>query len=336
MPLVRVSPKVMEKGSRVELSCEAPHSLSGAQCAFYTHPSGEVFTQTNSSSHGCMLSVSGTELLGQRAGKPRTEVGVRCDYQERGRPRSPKSQSVTVVVWDADMLTKPHLEVPQSQLNVGDKAIMRCKSDSGKPCSFYRNQTLIRTVSYNSEHKFCHLSVSVDELLGDREFNGTTVLSVSCGLQLTLGGELNTTLYSEAKTISVTGSFQKDVSTEEPPNIQPTTSQSADGHSTTGNDGALWVVVAAAAGSFTVLAGAVFCLIRCRQNSSLPAGTSNRFQQGDPVYSNINFSPQQREPVNTQEDSTCYSTVGYDHSTETPAARVQFANGAEYATITRH
>ncbi|KAJ8408561.1 hypothetical protein AAFF_G00251960 [Aldrovandia affinis] len=178
----------------------------GVQCTFYANTSREVFTHTNPSGHVCVRSVSGTELLGQRAARVRTVVSINCDYTEREkgeRHQSQLSKSVTVVVWDTVMLGKPHVDITQTQGYIGENVYIRCKADSASQCLFYRDQALIRTVSYNRDHKFCYLSVSVDELVGDREFTDTTVLSVSCGVELTLDGELNIIHHSDTKAISV-------------------------------------------------------------------------------------------------------------------------------------
>ncbi|KAG9353948.1 hypothetical protein JZ751_012072, partial [Albula glossodonta] len=208
MPLMRVNPNVIIKIDQVELICEAPSSLSGFQCTFYTHPSRQVFAHTNSSGHMCVLPVRGADLLaGLGAGGLRTEVRIYCVYRGSGEGeinQSEPSQNVTVAVWDTDTLTNPLITVHQTHLDVGQKAIIRCTPDHADHCLFFSNQTLIRRVSYSSKHKFCHLSVSVDELVGDREFMGKAALLVSCAVEVTLGKELNHTSYSDVVTTSVT------------------------------------------------------------------------------------------------------------------------------------
>ncbi|KAG9353949.1 hypothetical protein JZ751_012073 [Albula glossodonta] len=208
MPLMRVNPNRMVKSGQVELICEAPSSLSGFQCTFYTHPSRQMFTHTNSSGHMCVLPVRGTDLLaGLGAGALRTEVRIYCVYRGSGEGeinQSEPSQNVTVAVWDTDTLTNPLITVHQTHLDVGQKAIIRCIADHADHCLFFSNQTLIRRVSYSSKHKFCHLSVSVDELVGDREFMGKAALLVSCAVEVTLGKELNHTSYSDVVSTSVT------------------------------------------------------------------------------------------------------------------------------------
>ncbi|XP_069036730.1 uncharacterized protein [Lepisosteus oculatus] len=106
---------------------------------------------------------------------------------------------------NAALMTKPYIDSPVKQTNIGDNIMIRCRSDGGIHCHFYHNHSAVpfKTTQYSAKYKFCHLSIPVEELVGDRDFGRSTEVSLSCSVEMMIDGQLKHSQHSDINKVEV-------------------------------------------------------------------------------------------------------------------------------------
>ncbi|XP_069042355.1 uncharacterized protein [Lepisosteus oculatus] len=97
------------------------------------------------------------------------------------------------------LLQKPYIESPEKQMNIEDTIMIRCKFGSGIRCYFYNNQSEVpfRTMPFKEDFQFCHVSVSIEELVGEKEFGASTEVFLSCVVEVMVDGQLMSSMSSD-------------------------------------------------------------------------------------------------------------------------------------------
>ncbi|XP_015199897.2 uncharacterized protein [Lepisosteus oculatus] len=111
----------------------------------------------------------------------------------------------------ADLSETPEVEVHLKHYYIGDDISIRCGAKRGIRCHFYMNRSEVpfRSVPYRQEYGQCHLSLSVEELVGDRDFGNSIEVSLSCAVELQMDGQLNISQHSKAEKVTVIDKLDK-------------------------------------------------------------------------------------------------------------------------------
>ncbi|XP_015200000.2 uncharacterized protein [Lepisosteus oculatus] len=106
---------------------------------------------------------------------------------------------------------KPEVEVHLKHYYIGDDISIRCGAKRGIRCHFYMDGSAVpfRSVPYREQYGQCHLSLSVEELVEDRDFGDSTEVSLSCSVEFKMDGQLKSSQRSKAEKVTVFDTFSK-------------------------------------------------------------------------------------------------------------------------------
>ncbi|XP_066568673.1 uncharacterized protein LOC136758328 [Amia ocellicauda] len=212
-PRVEVDPQLVNEDDLIRVLCLAG---TGMRCFFYNGNNKMPFNAVvfNETSKACSLTVLGKDLPSERHRGNSSETLLSCAVEAKlgeSTVKSRRSESVKVEVVGKELRTTLSIEAVQKLFNIEDSVVFRCQSNKGSLCHFYTDgsQVPFRSVPFRTEYQHCHISVSAEELLGERGSQLRTEVSVSCAVELTMDGEPNIVHYSDTVTVEIADRFSK-------------------------------------------------------------------------------------------------------------------------------